>query len=171
MAPSTEFSVRKAALGDSAQILDCLDEAFAPFRSAYTPEAFLDTVLTPATLELRLKTMTVFVAVGCARDDGARDDRSGDVVGTVGCDLTLSGEGHLRGMAVRLDWQGAGVAAELLQRAEAELARQGCKRITLDTTEPLQRAMLFYEKHGYRRSGVTRDFFGMPLLEYVKEIG
>jgi hypothetical protein len=30
--------------------------------------------------------------------------------------------------------------------------------------------MIFYEKHGYRRSDVTRDFFGMPLLEYVKEL-
>jgi ribosomal protein S18 acetylase RimI-like enzyme len=58
----------------------------------------------------------------------------------------------------------------LLQHAEAELARRGCARITLDTTEPLRRAMVFYEKHGYRRSDVTRDFFGMPLLEYVKEL-
>lgn len=28
--------------------------------------------------------------------------------------------------------------------------------------------MTFYEKHGYRRSGTIRDFFGMPLFEYVK---
>jgi hypothetical protein len=38
----------------------------------------------------------------------------------------------------------------------------------LDTTEPLQRAMGFYEKHGYRRSGKVSDFFGMPLVEYQK---
>jgi GNAT superfamily N-acetyltransferase len=154
------FSVRKAVIADAVQILDCLDEAFAPFRDAYTPEAFLDTVLTAATLAQRLKVMTVFVSL----------DSGGDVVGTVGCELTASGEGHLRGMAVRLGWQGTGIAAELLQRAEDELARRGCSRIKLDTTEPLRRAMLFYEKHGYRRSGVTRDFFGMPLLEYVKEL-
>jgi GNAT superfamily N-acetyltransferase len=160
MKHSRIFSVRKAILADKVQILDCLHEAFAPFRDAYTPAAFLDTVLTPETLEQRFKTMSLFVAV----------DRAEDIVGTVGCEVATSREGHLRGMAVRLDWQGAGVATELLQHAEAELARGGCARITLDTTEPLRRAMIFYEKHGYRRSDVTRDFFGMPLLEYVKEL-
>ena len=154
------FAVRKVILADKVQVLDCLQEAFNPFRDAYTPAAFLDTVLTPATLEQRFKTMSLFVAV----------DRAEDIVGTVGCGVATSGEGHLRGMAVRLDWQGAGVATELLQHAEAELARKGCACITLDTTEPLQRAMIFYEKHGYRRSGITRDFFGMPLLEYCKEL-
>src|SRR5882724_11736079 len=135
MVLSTEFSVLEVTLKDTAQILDCLREAFAPFRSAYTPEAFLDTVLTPTTLEQRFKTMTMFVAVSCVKDDGPGDgrasyDRHGDIVGTVGCELTPSGEGHLRGMAVRLGWQGAGVAGELLQHAEAELARHGCTRIT-----------------------------------------
>lgn len=160
MARSPTFSVRKAVIADAVHILDCLNEAFAPFRDAYTTEAFLDTVLTPATLEQRFKTMTLFVAL----------DRDENVVGTVGCELTASGEGHLRGMAVRSVWQGGGVAAELLQHAEAELAHQGCARITLDTTEPLRRAMSFYEKHGYRSSGGTRDFFGMPLYEYCKEL-
>jgi len=55
--------------------------------------------------------------------------------------------------------------------AEAHLRQQGCARITLDTTEPLRRAMRFYEKHGYRPSGRITDFFGMPLHEYVKAIG
>ena len=43
-------------------------------------------------------------------------------------------------------------------------------RITLDTTEPLQRAVRFYEKHGYVASRRTTDFFGMALHEYVKEL-
>jgi len=30
--------------------------------------------------------------------------------------------------------------------------------------------MRFYEKHGYRRSGKVSDFFGMPLVEYVKPV-
>jgi hypothetical protein len=31
--------------------------------------------------------------------------------------------------------------------------------------------MRFYERHGYRRSGRVQDFFGMPLIEYAKDIG
>ena len=47
-------------------------------------------------------------------------------------------------------------------------ARPGCQRIALDTTQPLERAMRFYEKNGYQRSGKVSDLFGMPLVEYVK---
>ena len=74
-------------------------------------------------------------------------------------------------MAVLPKWHRGGIAERLLQSAEAELAAKGCARVTLDTTEPLRRAMGFYEKHGYVTSGRTTDFFGMVLHEYVKELG
>ena len=71
-------------------------------------------------------------------------------------------------MAVLPAWQGAGVAALLLDAAERELRDKGCSLVTLDTTEPLERATRFYEKHGYRPSGRVSEFYGMPLFEYVK---
>jgi len=71
-------------------------------------------------------------------------------------------------MAVRSEWQGQGIAESLLNAAEARLRALGCRRITLDTTAPLQRALRFYERLGYRRSGKVTDFFGMPLFEYEK---
>jgi GNAT superfamily N-acetyltransferase len=73
-------------------------------------------------------------------------------------------------MAVLPTWQGAGVAALLLDAAERELRDQRCSLVALDTTEPLRRATRFYEKHGYRASGRVSDFFGMPLFEYVKDL-
>ncbi len=73
-------------------------------------------------------------------------------------------------MAVLPEWQGRGVAEQLLRAVEDHLRSRGCSRITLDTTEPLKRAALFYEKHGYGRSSKVTDFFGMPLFEYVKEL-
>jgi ribosomal protein S18 acetylase RimI-like enzyme len=79
-------------------------------------------------------------------------------------------EGHIRGMAVLPEWQGRSVAEKLLHQAEAELSRENCSRITLDTTEPLERAMKFYERNGFQRSGQIGDFFGMPLIEYVKSL-
>jgi GNAT superfamily N-acetyltransferase len=158
-------TVRRANPGDSQGILRCLHDAFEPYRSRYTPEAFLDTTLTAETLQHRLATMSVYVAL---------KDRS-KIVGTIGCQITnpkigYSNEGHLRGMAVLPACQASGVAAQLLIAAESELRDKGCSRITLDTTEPLQPAMRFYEKHGYRRSGRVTDFFGMPLIEYIKTL-
>ena len=147
-------------MSDAFGILECLRIAFEPYRVQYTPGAFADTVLTPQTIQDRLGRMSVFVAVTA----------DNQMVGTIACAVVNTGEGHLRGMAVLPEWHGRGIAEKLLQSAEAELAARGCSRVTLDTTGPLQRAMRFYEKHGYIATGRTTDFFGMTLHEYVKEL-
>lgn len=99
--------------------------------------------------------MAIFVAVA----------NDGHVIGTVGC-----AEGHIRGMAVRPDWQGRGIAEDLLGAAEQHARDEGSTRVTLDTTAPLERAIRFYEGHGYRRTGNVGDFFGMPLYELAKDL-
>ena len=73
-------------------------------------------------------------------------------------------------MAVLPECHGQGIAKELLATAEEELRLLGCTRVTLNTTEPLRRAVHFYEKNGYRASGKIRDFFGMPLYEREKPL-
>ncbi len=158
--PTPAIAIRVAADEDAPKILACLQAAFAPYRDFYSPAAYLDTVLSPETLQERFTEMQVFVA----------ETSSGEIAGTIACHVMGHGEGHLRGMAVLPSCQGAGIAAQLLAHAEAELRRQECTRITLDTTAPLERAKRFYEKLGYRRSGRTTDFFGMPLFEYEKRL-
>jgi GNAT superfamily N-acetyltransferase len=157
---AARVSIRKAKGEDSPGILACLREAFEEFRERYTREGFLETVLTPTRLGERLEAMSVFVAVNSREQ----------VVGTIASSVVSLEEGHLRGMAVLPSMRGTGIAAQLLRRAEAELAQFRCARVTLDTTEPLLRAMRFYEKHGYRRSGKTKDLFGMLLIEYQKTL-
>lgn len=147
-----------ATTDDAAEIATCLRAAFEAYRDQYTPGAYTDTVLTADGVRRRLETMTVLVA------------KVGDlIVGTVGGSVDR-GEGHLRGMAVLPDWHGAGVAQLLLNHIERQLAAAGCRVVSLDTTTPLVRAIAFYERHGYRASGVVTDFFGMPLHEYRKRI-
>jgi len=155
-----DITVRKATPADARMILECLRVAFEPYRSSYTPEAFADTVLSPETIQQRLASMCIFVAI----------NTDGDILGTIGCAVVDGQEGHLRGMAVLPEWRGRGIAEQLLRAAEAELASRRCSRITLDTTEPLLRAMRFYERHGYWPSGNVSDFFGMPLHEYWKDL-
>lgn len=154
------FSIRQAIGEDSLGILDCLWASFEDYRADYTPNGFADTVLTARTVQERMAGMCIFVAISSA----------GEVIGTIGCSVAGTGEGHVRGMAVRPRWQGLGVAAQLLKSAQLELSGRGCSRITLDTTDPLKRAMHFYEKNGFRRSGEIGDFFGMRLIEYVKPL-
>lgn len=154
------ISIRKADAADSQAIVECFQEAFAAYRSVYTPGAYRDTVVGPEDLENRMATMCVFVATTFA----------GEVVGTVACYVVGLDEGHIRGMAVRPAWHGADVAGKLIRSVESELRDRGCTRISLDATLPLQRAMRFYEKHGFRRSGRVSDFFGMEMVEYVKTL-
>ena len=157
-ASSHEFVIRPARIEDAAAVLQCLRAAFEPYHLQYTPQAWLDTVMTPDTLLHRLTFMTVLVAVSA----------EGSIVGTIGGAAVSSAEGHLRGMAVPPQWHGRGIAQRLLEAMEKHLLTKGCTRISLDTTEPLQRAMRFYEKNGYRRTGKITDFFGMSLIEYAK---
>jgi ribosomal protein S18 acetylase RimI-like enzyme len=154
------ISIRRATLDDAPGILECLRAAFEPYRDRYTPEAFADTVLSPGTIQSRLIGMSVFVAVS----------GSGAIVGTVGGSRVGQAEGHIRGMAVHPDVAGTGVAHSLLQAVENELRQRGCTRLSLDTTTPLERAVRFYVRNGFRATGVIRDFFGMPLFEYVKQL-
>ena len=154
------FAIRKATYEDCAAVLDCLRSAFAPYRESYTPEAFSDTVLTPDSFRHRLAEMSVVVATST----------SGEVIGTIAYKVLEGGEGHLRGMAVRPESHGRGLSIGLLEKAEDELRKAGCKIITLDTTEPLRRAIRFYEQNGYRPTGKVGCFFGMPLFEYSKTI-
>lgn len=155
----TEFTIRQAIAQDSEGLLRCLREAFEPYRSLYSAEGYLDTTLDRNTVQRRMREMHVLVAIMSA----------GEVVGTVGGAASGS-TGHVRGMSVLPKALGSGVAQALLDAIEAYLRSQGCTTITLDTTEPLTRAMRFYERNGYSRTGHVGDFFGMPLIEYAKSL-
>jgi GNAT superfamily N-acetyltransferase len=159
MEPQKEIAVRTAIPEDSTGILRCLREAFEPYRMAYTPTAFLDTVLTSDTFVTRLHTMTIFVAAN-----------KGEIVGTIACRRVNESQGHLRGMAVLPAWHGKGIAQLLLETAQAEIRAWGCSRVTLNTTQPLERAVQFYRKNGFTATGAVRDSFGMALYEFEKKL-
>ena len=151
--------IRQAGHGDVEGIQHCLEAAFGPYRADYTAGAYSDTVPDEVGVLQRVELMHVLVAVA-----------SEEIAGTVSA-LLGTGEGHLRGMAVRPEWHGNGLSALLLHTIESWLKNKGCRRVTLDTVLPLQAAIRFYEKNGYQKTGRVSDLYGMPLVDYVKEIG
>jgi GNAT superfamily N-acetyltransferase len=157
---ATRVTTRRAGLKDIPGIVDCLAAAFEPYRESYTPDGFRDTVPTVEDARRRLKEMTILIAEdGCSR-----------IVGSLSYRVHGSCEGHLRGMAVIPEFQGTGVAERMLRAAEAALRELGCSRVTLDTTLPLKRATRFYMRHEYKATGITKDFYGMPLFEFEKTL-
>ena len=149
------LEIRPATEEDLSGLLACLAGAFEPFRGRYTPEAFLHTVLDARLGHERLAAMRVWVA----------REPDGKVVGTLAWVRTSTESGHLRGMAVLPEFQGSGVAQSLLDRVLSEMEGAGCRYVTLRTTEPLDRAVRFYERNGFRPDGVTADFHGMVVTE------
>lgn len=156
----SEFTIRPALISDAEEIHLCLRIAFGRFLDSYSREAFLDTVPTVEKVRERFHHMSLFVA----------EDRERKVIGTVAWYLKSADEGYIRGMAVLPEWQGKGVAQDLMAAAEEDIRNHGCSRAALDTTDPLKRAIRFYEKLGYRRTGNIEDFFGMPLHEFAKAL-
>jgi ribosomal protein S18 acetylase RimI-like enzyme len=155
------FQIRKARREDAPGILQCLERAFAPYRESYTAAAFAETVLNKETLRRRFQEMTVLVGVG----------EESHIIGTIAYNVDKNGNGRIRGMAVLPDWHGLGVADRLLDQAESDLRGLGCRVIGLETARPLQRAIRFYEKRGFRATGEAADFFGMELIPHRKEMG
>ena len=153
-----QYSIRPAVEVDQTGILNCLAAAFEPYRKDYTAGAFADTVLDATTLRERMRQMHILVAAS-----------ESAILGTIAAAVS-GNKGHLRGMAVLPELRGTGVAEQLLSAIESWLREQGYIRVTLNTTLPLRAAMRFYEKNGYVRSGMTADFFGMTLVEYVKAL-
>lgn len=60
-------------------------------------------------------------------------------------------------VAVERGWQGNGVGDELLAAAESEARRRGFTRMNLSVNVDNDRAVRFYEKHGWHRSGAPWD--------------
>lgn len=173
------IEIRAATDRDAEELLACLAAAFEPYRNEYTAAAFADTILDRDSLRKRMEHMEVVVAtlgdkiVGTIAWQwfGGNPETPATKPGPLAEFAAPEGrEGHIRGMAVLPDQCGKGIGDQLLKAAEEGLINDKCKWITLDTTEPLKRAQRFYEKHGYKPSGQTRDFFGMRLMELEKRL-
>ena len=157
---ATRVTIRRAGSKDVLGVIDCLAAAFEPYRQSYTQDAFRNTVPTAGAAQLRLKEMTILIA----------EHGSSSIIGSISYQVLDSCEGHLRGMAVIPEVQRKGIAERMLLAAEAALRKLGCSRVTLDTTLPLKRATRFYMQHEYKATGITKDFFGMPLFEFEKSL-
>jgi N-acetylglutamate synthase-like GNAT family acetyltransferase len=158
--PKHAVRIRRAVTEDADGILDCLSSAFAPYRRTYTREAYAATVLTRPLLNERLQSMTVFVAI-----EGA-----GRIVGTAAIQETSRQRAFLRGMAVRPAYQGTDLAASLLRRAVRLAREHGHSNLYLYTTQPLERAIGFYLKHGFRTTRRNWTWCGMKLIGFKRTL-
>lgn len=156
--PQSVVRIRRAKQRDSAAIESLLRESFREYERAYTPEAFAITTPGKREIENRIKRWTVWVAL-----------HGNVIVGTVSA--RLEGEAlHIRSMAVRPTMRGHGIGKLLLACVENFACANGYKRLILDTTPFLTRAIRLYEAFGFEFTGSEQNWFGTRLSAMAKPL-
>ena len=83
---------------------------------------------------------------------------------TVGfCVVNVSAdEAELYDIAVTEELRGSGAATALLTEALAKAVTLGAKTVYLEVREGNGRAIAFYEKHGFSRLGIRKNYYASP---------
>ena len=145
---------------DADAISEILREAFAPFESLYTAEAFAATVISPEKIRERFdEAGAIWAALKSER-----------IVGTVS--VLPDGDWlYIRSMAVLPVAQGLGIGRKLLETVENYAARNGFEKLFLYTTPYLPAAIRLYEQNGFTRGELEPErFFGTPCFEMRKKL-
>jgi len=138
---------------------EILSAAFDPFASLYTQAALETTIAEEIIIKERIESQhyTVYAATW-----------AGSLTGTVST-IRTEGQGlYFLSMAVLPEYNGRGIARALMDAIEAEARQLGCNYIHLETWDPLVQAIRLYEKCGYRKTGRTRDYYGIEIFEMRK---
>jgi putative acetyltransferase len=150
--------IRRANQRDAAAIELLIRESFHEHEPAFTPKAF--DLATPGKHEIgkRMKESAVWVAV-----------RADVIVGTISA-YSEGSSLHIRSMAVHPRARGQGIGKLLLGRVEDFASANGYKRLLLNTTPFVNRAIRLYEAFGFGFTGAERNWFGTRLRTMTKEL-
>lgn len=155
-----QFEIRQATPDEAAAISSLIHEAFAPFETEYTAEAFAYTTPPADVIRGRFSEGPIWVAT-----DGEL------IIGTVS-GLPESERFYIRSMAVKPSAQGSGVGQRLLATLEEFARYAGYSKLYLYTTYVLPGAQRLYEKNGFYvlRETSPEEWCAMGGLEMEKEL-
>jgi len=158
---SNKLKIRIAVSTDIHSIHEILSEAFKPYRKYYTKKAYKATVISPEEIEKRIENSETIVLVA---------DYANVVIGTASINLGDKTNLYIQSMAVKPTYQGKGIGLCILTIIERIGKEKNCKIMSLESYEPLKKAVLLYEKFGFKRTGKERDYQGITVFEMIKEL-
>lgn len=82
----------------------------------------------------------------------------GNVVGFGGM-MFVADEGHLMNIAIAPEFQGNGLATELLAHLTSDAISRGCKALTLEVRTTNEPACALYRRFGYSPVGVRKGYY------------
>lgn len=159
-AEQRQFGIRRATPEDAATISALIREAFAPFQSQYTAEAFAYTTPPADVIHERFAEGPIWVAT-----DGEL------IIGTVS-GLPEPDRFYIRSMAIKPSAQRRGVGQRLIETLESYARTQGFEKLYLYTTYVLPAAKHLYEKNGFYvlRETTPEEWCNMAGLEMEKKL-
>lgn len=77
---------------------------------------------------------------------------------------------RITSVAVRPEYHGQGIGTVLVKQAENIAQSRGLNKMNLEVRQDNQKAISFYEGHGYNRVGLKTDYYrdGMAGISYQK---
>jgi ribosomal protein S18 acetylase RimI-like enzyme len=149
---------RKAKINDKEKIYNILLNSFKPYKKDYTEKGYYSTILSPEKIEERINEniFKIFVVT---------IDKK--IVGTVSI-LHQDDRYYIRSMAVEPDYQNKGVGLFILENIFDIAKNENIKKISLESFKPLKKAVRFYEKHGFKKTGIIKDLYGNEIFEMIK---
>ena len=155
------LTFRKANTSDINFIHEILYKSFKPYQKFYTDQAFAATVISHEEIKNRIlkNDYDVFVSL-----------ITNQIVGTVSLLLKNKKFLYIRSMAVHPDFQRIGIGVFMLDKIFYIAEKKKIKKLVLESSEPLFNALNFYEKNGFKKTGSSRDFYGVEIFEMIKNI-
>ena len=89
-------------------------------------------------------------------------EEEGQVLGYVGVHMVFD-EGEITTIAVREDIRDRGIGRSLLQEMKGQCKSRGIAVIYLEVRASNARAIHVYEKEGFVKNGVRKNFYRMPV--------
>jgi GNAT superfamily N-acetyltransferase len=132
--------VREVEAADVTEVVALVRDVLAEFGLQFGEGSPTDAELAALPASYRARGGAFWVALA-----------EGAIVGTCGVFPVAPATFELRKMYLRPATRGLGVGRALLETAVAWTRAQGGERLVLDTTEQMQRAIAFYESHGFVR--------------------
>jgi len=150
---------RKAKINDTDKIYNTLSKSFEPYKKYFTKKGYNSAVLSSDEIQERIK-KNIFKVYVVTIDN--------KIVGTTSI-IQKNDRYYIRSLAVEPDYQNKGIGLFILENIFKIAKKENIKKISLDSFKPLNKAVNFYEKHGFKKTGITKDLYGNEIFEMLKE--
>lgn len=151
---------RKAKINDTDKIYNTLINSFVSYKKYFTKKGYNSTILSHKEIQERIK-KNIFKVYVVTIDN--------KIVGTTSI-IQQNDRYYIRSMAVEPDYQNKGIGLFIFENIFNIAKNENIKKISLDSFKPLKKAVRFYKKHGFKKTGIKKDLFGNEIFEMVKEL-